>query len=390
MILKGGNLKKIFFAVILTAFFSPVFADEKPAIITDFPTTLTYPSFWHTPFGINRGTPFWLKVFLGNRTYFSDPQGIAATKLLVEYGRINKGRDDWQLTVYGVNSGRSEVIYNSSMKSLAIFGREGNGDGELYLPKGIACNEFGDIYVADTGNHRVARFYNDGSSVRFITNIGQGFGEGKGQFKSPSYTAVDSAGRLYVSDTGNNRIQVFSKSGGLIRTISTGLHSPLGIAVCDDLERFTGYRQNFIFVIDGYGARIQKLDFEGNIVNSVRLPDLVSKHVMLTTLALDYYGNVYTVDNYNSQVHKFSPELNFITSFGSFGTEAYQFEKPTGITIYKHYGQVFVSDRESAQYFWLGSDITDFKYGMIKGAENYTLEMDFFLTEKAYLTAVIE
>src|SRR5271157_2169743 len=81
--------------------------EDKPEQITDKPTTLTYPSFWHTPFGIHRGTPFWLKVFLGNRTYFNDPQDLAATKLLADYGKINEGKDDWQLTVYGINSGNS-------------------------------------------------------------------------------------------------------------------------------------------------------------------------------------------------------------------------------------------------------------------------------------------
>ncbi|HPD19591.1 MAG TPA: hypothetical protein PLF61_08000, partial [Candidatus Goldiibacteriota bacterium] len=51
-----------------------VFAEEgEITVITDKPTTITYPSFNHTPFGIHRGTPFWLKVFLGNRTYFNDP-----------------------------------------------------------------------------------------------------------------------------------------------------------------------------------------------------------------------------------------------------------------------------------------------------------------------------
>lgn len=168
------KIKKIFLFLIIVfnLFFVVLASEDEPTIITDKPTTLTYPSFWHTPFGIHRGTPFWLKVFLGNRTYFNNPQDLAATKLLVDYGKINKGKDDWQLTVYGVNSGNSEVIYNQSMHSLNIFGKYGTKDGELNNPIGIACNEYGDIYIADTGNNRIARFFNDGKKVRFIRNIG--------------------------------------------------------------------------------------------------------------------------------------------------------------------------------------------------------------------------
>ena len=381
---------KLFTIILLIFFVVPVFSEDKITTITNAPTTLTYPSFWHTPFGIHRGTPFWVKVFLGTRTYFNDPQDLAATKLLVDYGKIIKGKDDWQLTVYGVNSGNSEVIYNSSMYSLMIFGSEGKGNGELYHPKGIACNEHGDIYVADTGNNRIARFFNNSKEVRFIINIGS-FGTARGKFSSPSYVALDSKGRIYVSDTDNNRIQVFSKSGGLLRIIGKdkGIFKPQGICISDASERYSGYRHDFIYIVDGNNARVQKFDFKGNLIRAVRVNELLEKDVHLTTLEQDYYGNVYVVDNLNSKIYKFSPELNIISEYGKYGVEDYEFEKPTGIAIYKHYGQVLVSDRESAQYFWIGSDIKNFRAEIIKDNEAYILQMDFYLTEKGFVTVEI-
>ncbi len=362
--------------------------DDEPTIIYDKPTTLTYPSFNHTPFGIHKGTPFWLKVFLGNRTYFNDPQDLAATKLLVDYGKIFKGRDDYQLTVYGVNSGNSEIIYNPSMYSLAIFGRYGKGDGELNKPIGIACNEYGDIYIADTGNHRISRWYNDGKRVRFIRNIGE-YGEEPGQFKSPRYVAVDSLGRVYISDTGNNRIQVFNKTGGFLYMIdkTNGISNPQGIAVSDSYERYSGYRYDYIYLIDGNYNRIQKFDFKGNLIRAIRVDSIIKSEVRLTTLEQDFYGNVYVVDNKNSCIHKFTPELNYIASFGKHGTNDYEFENPTGIAIYKHYGQVFVSEKESAQYFWICSDAFNFK---AKKNENGEIQFDFFLTEKSFISIEIE
>jgi sugar lactone lactonase YvrE len=355
---------------------------------TDTPSTLVYPCFLHTPLGIHRGTPFELSVFLGNRTHFNNPQDLACTKLTADYSKINPGSDDWQLTVYGVNSGNSEIIYNPSMYSLAIFGREGTGDAELKNPIGITCNEYGDIYVADTGNNRVSRWYNDGKSVRFICNIGKQ-GTGPGEFNSPTYLDLDSAGRVYVSDSGNNRIQVFEKSGGFMYSIDSakGIMNPQGILVCDSSAKYTGYKADCIYLIDGNSNRIQKLDMKGAMLRSIRAEEAVGREVRLTKLDMDYYGNIYVVDNKNSQVHKFSPDLRYITSQGKFGAKDYEFENPTGIAIYRHYGQVFVSDRQSAQYFWIGSDVKDFRS---KKIGQYEIQFDFTLTEKGFATIEIE
>jgi len=376
--------KTICVLFIILFFYACIFAEEnEPLIIYDKPTTLTYPSFNHTPFGIHKGTPFWLKVFLGNRTYFNDPQDLAATKLLVD-----KDRAPYQLTVYGVNSGNSEVIYNPTMYTLAIFGKSGRGDGELNKPVGIACNEYGDIYIADTGNHRISRWYNDGKKVRFITNIGD-YGENPGQFKNPRYVALDSLGRVYVSDTGNNRVQVFNKTGGFLYMIdkTNGVSNPQGIAVSDSYERYSGYRYDYIYLIDGNYNRIQKFDFNGNLIRAVRVDNIIKNEVKLMTLEQDFYGNVYAVDNKNSCLYKFTPELNYITSFGKYGTNDYEFDNPTGIAVYKHFGQVFVSERESAQYFWICSDAFNFK---VKKNENDEIFFEFFITEKSFITIEVE
>lgn len=394
---KLNNLGRIIITVCMILFTAmPLFAEseeDKIETILGNPTTLIYPSKWHTPFGIHKGNPFWLRVFLGTRTVFNNPQDLAATKLETDYGKINKDSDDWQLVVYGVNSGNSEIIYNISMHSLGVYGRQGTGDGEFMHPIGIACNEKGDVYVADTGNNRIVRLYNDGKKIRHLRNIGKP-GSGPGEFNNPTYVALDSLGSLYVSDTGNNRIQVFGKSGGLIKIIdrstATSLSSPGGICVSDVYERFTGYRNNAIYVIDGNNSRIQKLNFDGGLIRAVRLNELLKKEVNLTTLEQDYYGNVYVVDNKNSKIYKFSPDLDYITAFGEYGTNDYQFENPTGIAIYKHYGQIFVSDKESAQYFWIGSDMLNFKSEFIKGETMQSMKFDFFLTERGYVTIEID
>ncbi|MFW6211157.1 MAG: hypothetical protein ACOC4H_03455, partial [bacterium] len=180
--------------------------------------------------------------------------------------------------------------------------------------------------------------------------------------------------------------------GGFIRHIGPdkGISNPQGICVVDRGERYNGYKQDFIYLIDGNNNRIQKFDFKGNLVRAVRIEEVLGRRVYLTTLDMDYYGNIYVVDNMNSKIYKFSPNLDFITEFGSYGTKEYQFERPAGIAIYKHYGQVVVSDRESAQYFWIGSDVKDFKVKKIETDIIDAVQYDFFLTEKSYITIEIE
>jgi len=102
----------------------------------------------------------------------------------------------------------------------------------------------------------------------------------------------------------------------------------------------------------------------------------------------DYFGNLYAVDNLNSRIIKFTPELKLVTEYGSYGTNDYQFEKPTGIAIYRHYGQVIVSDRESAQYFWLGADIRDITAVRKQGED--AVVFGFFVTEKAFVSITLE
>ena len=64
------------------------------------------------------------------------------------------------------------------------------------------------MYVSDTGNHRVEKFDKEGN---FITQWG-GFGNGKGQFNFPYGITVDAKGSVFVVDSGNTRVEQFMPS----------------------------------------------------------------------------------------------------------------------------------------------------------------------------------
>jgi DNA-binding beta-propeller fold protein YncE len=88
---------------------------------------------------------------------------------------------------------------------LTAWGDPGSGAGEFADPFGVAIDLIGHVYVTDTGNNRVQKFTSDGN---YLGQWG-GSGSGPGQFEAPRGIVVDAAGFVYVTDGGNNRIQKF-------------------------------------------------------------------------------------------------------------------------------------------------------------------------------------
>ena len=81
---------------------------------------------------------------------------------------------------------------------------------ELLNPTGIAIDAAGDVYVTDTGNHRVIKFNSVGRGIRAWGVPGLGIGE----FESPGSVAVSASGEwIYVMDQGNSRIHRYDKEG---------------------------------------------------------------------------------------------------------------------------------------------------------------------------------
>ena len=81
----------------------------------------------------------------------------------------------------------------------------GEVKGQLIRPIGVACDNAGQLYVADNGNDRVQVFTLDGE---FVTTIGTK-SNGDGEFNELTRLVLSSTGLLFVCDTGNKRVQVF-------------------------------------------------------------------------------------------------------------------------------------------------------------------------------------
>lgn len=149
----------------------------------------------------------------------------------------------------------------------------------LNLPRSVAVDRTGTLYVADSGNHRILRIDTPTllPTVRVVAGTGRpGFaGDGgiatRALLNFPSGIAVDSLGNLYIADTLNNRIRMVNTSG-VIQTIAgtdfsgcegdngpalnASLDGPLGVAV-DLLGR--------VLVADTGCQRIRRIDLQGII-----------------------------------------------------------------------------------------------------------------------------
>ncbi len=95
------------------------------------------------------------------------------------------------------------------------WGSQGRGPGEFTDPVGAAIGPSGDIYVTDTGNNRIQRFRPDG---KFVAAWGEG-GDELGQLDRPMHAVFGSDGYLYVAEYLNDRIQVFTENGKAVRAL---------------------------------------------------------------------------------------------------------------------------------------------------------------------------
>jgi DNA-binding beta-propeller fold protein YncE len=96
-------------------------------------------------------------------------------------------------------------IFNEDGKFNALFGHHGDGSGDMALPKGIAADKDGIIYVSDSLFDNLQLFDSNGS---FLLTLGKR-GVNLGEFWLPSGLFIDDTNTLYVCDTYNHRIQVF-------------------------------------------------------------------------------------------------------------------------------------------------------------------------------------
>src|SRR5664280_1795155 len=239
-----------------------------------------------------------------------------------------------------------------------------NGSGtfaQFNLPHGLIVDGSGNIYVADTYNYVIRKIAPDGTVTTLAGTAGSpGHVDGTGgdaRFNAPHSVVLDSAGNLYVSDTGNDTIRKVTPAGVVttvagvppLRSLGSAdgpaqdarFAEPNGVAVDKD---------GTVYVGDTYSATVRKIDPSGatttiaGTVGATGSGDGLGSAAQFWYpygVAVDSDKNVYVADAFNSTIRKIDPTGTVTTLAGMAGQRgsldgtgsAAVFYQPTSVAV---------------------------------------------------------
>ncbi len=205
-------------------------------------------------------------------------------------------------------------------------------------PSSVAVDRAGNLYITDTNNHCIRRVDAAtgiittiaGTSGRFGDDGGDGGPAVKAKLNWPTGVAVDGAGNLYIADTGNHRIRRVDAATGIITTVAglargygwhgvqaveTTLYTPRGLAV-DDAGN--------LYIADSGSHRIRRVDAATGIITTVAGlgvgyggdggPAVKAKLNRPTDVAVDGSGSLYIADTDNHRIRRVDATTRTITT----------------------------------------------------------------------------
>ena len=270
------------------------------------------------------------------------------------------------------------TLKNLAGTSLQGFNLESGSSlaSQLYAPETVAVDNSGNIFIADRGNHRIRKVTRSGV-ISTVAGNGQIGSSGDGglainaPFNSPNGVAVDNSGNIYIADTNNQRIRKVN-SAGIISTIAGSgiqgfdgdgsanpalqqLDTPVGI--------FLDTTGNLL-IADAGNHRIRKLNLTSGILTTIAgkgygsgTPDgtaAINSFLRYpTSVVADAAGNIYISNTSGNNVKKINT-AGIMTNYGGNGTAGFggdgadaklaQFNAPGGIAL-DGAGNLYVTDQ---------------------------------------------
>jgi DNA-binding beta-propeller fold protein YncE len=195
-----------------------------------------------------------------------EQEAAFGAQALVRPGGVAIDRENRFVYVADTGNDVVDVFDADNYKLLRQLGKpskkhDQTGPGVFSLPEGVAVDTDGNVYVTDTFNDRVEMFDADG---QFISTFGKN-GDGPADFERPKGIAIDCDGHIWVVDAAQNRVKVFDNQGRLLIYFGgPGYYpgqfmGPWGIAIGSSnqvvvSETYPGRVQVFRYITDAEAA----------------------------------------------------------------------------------------------------------------------------------------
>jgi sugar lactone lactonase YvrE len=304
------------------------------------------------------GSPGVLDDGAALRARFGEPFGLAI---------------DRDGNIYVADAGESNRIRKLTREGAVISlagGSEGFADGagaaaSFNTPSALAIDRDGNLYVADTGNNRIRKVTKEGLVTTLAGDGSAGFRDGpaaQAQFNGPLGVAVDEEGNLYVADTYNDRIRLVTKEGEVRTVAGTGVvgyadGDALGAAQLDTPSGLVLGRDGELFIADTGNNRLRRLTKEGQLTTLALIRDEQTPPGEIPRpvgLARTHDGFLYATLLERGRVVQVAPDLRVrvIAGLGSGfadgdGLSEARFNQPAAVALDQD-GALYVAD--SANY----------------------------------------
>ncbi len=219
---------------------------------------------------------------------------------------------------------------------------------QLAEPSGVAVDSSGNVYISDTGNHAVRKVFTSGVITTFAGTGGvagyggDGSGAAGAYLNLPAGLAFDSAGNLYIADSGNNVIRKVAASTGVITTYAgsfangksylgdggpaskAGMYAPVGVAVDASGNLYIADSNNN--VVRKVSTNLIMSTVAGNGTPGFSGDGGTPAFAKLSHpkgVTVDSSGNIYIADTLNSRVRVVAPNGATINTVVGTGQAAY-------------------------------------------------------------------
>ncbi len=229
-----------------------------------------------------------------HRIQVFNAQGDPVTR----FGKLGQGKGEFNYPTGLIVRGQRLYVADFKNGRIQVLGLDGKPQGVIpdaakhkdlaFAPLAMAEDRAGNMYVVTVG-HEVLVFDKDD---RFVKRFAKG-GSKDGELAYPNAVAVDSKGRIWVADSNNGRVQMFSPEGRYVKQFG-GMLTPRGIAV-DGRDRvfIVDTLQHKVFVVDSEGKELFTFGDRGVEEGQFNFPN---------NIAVGPDGKFYIADRENNRV----------------------------------------------------------------------------------------